>query len=50
MTDAEGNVWDVFGNAVSGPRTGEQLEMTQSFTAMWFAWVAFNPNAEIHFN
>ncbi|MDH3612467.1 MAG: DUF3179 domain-containing protein [Gammaproteobacteria bacterium] len=50
MDDTEGNVWDVFGNAVSGPRTGERLAMTNSYTAMWFAWVAFYPGAEIHFN
>ena len=50
MEDTEGNVWDVFGNAVSGPRSGERLAMTNSFTAMWFAWAAFFPSAEIHFN
>jgi hypothetical protein len=50
MQDNEGSVWDVFGNAVSGPRAGEQLAMTNSYTAMWFAWAAFFPNAEIHFN
>ncbi len=50
MSDTEGNVWDVFGNAVSGPRAGEKLAMTSSYTAMWFAWAAFFPSAEIHFN
>jgi hypothetical protein len=50
MTDPEGNVWDVFGTAVSGPRAGEQLEMTSSYTAFWFAWAAFFPDPEIHFN
>ena len=50
MSDTEGNVWDVFGNAVSGPRAGERLSMTNSFTAMWFAWAAFFPGADIHFN
>ena len=50
MTDGEGNVWDVFGTAVSGPRTGDQLSLMTSFTAYWFAWSAFYPNAEIHFN
>jgi len=50
LQDDEGNVWDVFGTAVSGPRTGEQLGMTNSFIAMWFAWVAFFNGAEIHFN
>jgi hypothetical protein len=50
MSDSEGNNWDIFGNAVSGPRTGVQLERTTSFTAMWFAWAAFFENTEIHFN
>lgn len=50
MSDTEGNTWDVFGTAVSGPRTGEQLARTRSFKAMWFAWGVFFRNAEIHFN
>jgi hypothetical protein len=50
MSDDEGNVWDLFGSAVSGPRAGEQLGMTNSYTAYWFAWVAHFPNAEVHFN
>jgi len=50
MSDGEGNVWDVFGSAVSGPRAGENLLITQSFTAYWFAWAAFFPDPEIHFN
>jgi len=49
MRDDEGSVWDVFGTAVTGPRAGEQLGMTNSYTAMWFAWVAFFNNAEIYF-
>lgn len=50
LQDTEGNTWDVFGIAVSGPRAGERLAMTNSFTAMWFAWAAFFENPEIHFN
>jgi len=50
MTDSEGNVWDVFGTAVSGPRVGTQLESTRSYTALWFAWVAHFTNIEINFN
>ena len=50
MTDSEGNSWDIFGMAVAGPRAGTELSMTDSFTAMWFAWVAFFENPEIHFN
>ena len=50
MTDTEGNVWDIFGKAVSGPRVGTQLELTQSYTAMWFAWIAHFRQVEIFFN
>ena len=50
MSDDEGNVWDAFGTAVSGARAGEQLSMTKSYTAYWFAWVAHFPDTEIHFN
>jgi hypothetical protein len=50
MTDTEGNVWDVFGRAVSGPRAGTELASTQSYTAMWFAWAAFFDQIEIHFS
>ena len=49
MDDDEGNTWDIFGAAVSGPRSGEQLGMTRSYTAFWFAWAAFFENAEIYF-
>ena len=50
MSDNEGNVWDVFGVATSGPRVGEQLAMTSSYTAFWFAWAAHFTDADIHFN
>ncbi len=48
MLDNEGNEWDIFGKAVSGARTGQQLQKTNSYIAYWFAWTAFSPGAEIH--
>jgi len=48
MVDNEGSKWDLFGMAVTGPRTGTQLQKTNSFIAYWFAWTAFFPGAEIH--
>jgi hypothetical protein len=48
MRDNEGNEWDVFGVAVSGPRTGQHLQKTNSYIAYWFAWTAFFPQAVIH--
>jgi hypothetical protein len=50
MTDTEGNQWDIFGTAVSGPRAGTQLGITSSYAAYWFAWATFFENTEIHFN
>jgi hypothetical protein len=50
MSDTEGNVWDIFGTAVSGPRAGAQLSSVNSYTAMWFAWAAHFETVEIHFN
>ena len=48
MEDNEGTQWDVFGYAVSGPRKGTLLKLTKSFTAYWFAWSTFYPDAEIY--
>lgn len=50
LEDSEGNVWDVFGQAVSGPRTGTVLEKTRSYTAYWFAWAVFHDDTMLHFN
>lgn len=38
LKDNEGNVWNIFGMAVSGPATGEQMEEPVSFMAQWWAW------------
>lgn len=43
MTDQEGNRWNLFGEAVEGPRTGARLESFTSYNAYWFAWVDFFP-------
>jgi len=50
LLDDEGNVWDILGRAVSGPRTGAQLGPTRSFVAMWFAWVSHFNQIDINFN
>jgi hypothetical protein len=39
--DQEGNRWDIFGEAVSGPRKGEKLKHTGGYNAYWFAWADF---------
>jgi hypothetical protein len=48
MQDNEGNQWDIFGQAVSGPRSGQRLTLASEFIAFWFAWVAFFPEPLIH--
>lgn len=48
MEDNEGNLWDVFGEAVSGPREGQRLQATTSFMGYWFAWGAFYSDLVIY--
>lgn len=48
MEDNEGNQWDVFGKAVSGPRTGQQLPEVLNYIGYWFSWAAFNENIEVY--
>lgn len=47
LKDNEGNVWDIFGKAVSGPREGERLEYPKSFVAGYWAWEDFYENLNI---
>lgn len=46
LVDDEGTTWDVFGEAIAGPRQGEQLGFPGTNgrvqNAYWFAWAAFN--------
>jgi hypothetical protein len=46
--DNEGNVWSAFGEALSGPRTGERLTPSKSVVSYWFAIGAFYPDPEIY--
>lgn len=48
LQDNEGNKWDVFGFAVEGPRTGEQLKTARAYTGYWYAWADFYPGLGIH--
>ncbi|MEN8230334.1 MAG: DUF3179 domain-containing protein [Bacteroidota bacterium] len=50
MTDSEGNMWDLFGTAVSGPRKGTQLTNARSFIGYWFSFAAFYPHLSIYEN
>ena len=46
--DNEGNEWNIFGRAISGPRTGETLTPARSVVSYWFAIAAFYPNPSIY--
>lgn len=46
--DNEGNMWNVFGEAVLGPRTGEALTPATSVVSYWFAIANFYPNPSIY--
>ncbi|MFP3854035.1 MAG: DUF3179 domain-containing protein [Anaerolineales bacterium] len=48
FTDEEtGSSWNIFGEAISGPLEGEQLEQIVSAEHFWFAWSAFKGDTEI---
>lgn len=47
LEDQEGNLWDVFGFAVDGPRTGQRLKSTQSLMGYWFSFATFYPGIQI---
>jgi hypothetical protein len=47
MTDNEGNSWNIFGEAVEGPRTGQKLISVKGFVGYWFSWAAFYPGLEV---
>lgn len=44
LKDDEGNTWDVFGRATSGPQKGQQLEIFPQMMGYWFAFAAFYPD------
>ncbi|MGE0588677.1 MAG: DUF3179 domain-containing protein [Cyclobacteriaceae bacterium] len=47
LKDNEGDLWDVFGEAVDGPRKGTKLKSVNSYIGYWFSWGAFYPGIEI---
>ncbi|MEL6275858.1 MAG: DUF3179 domain-containing protein, partial [Bacteroidota bacterium] len=48
LQDQEGNIWNLFGTAVSGPRMGQQLVAPTAFIGYWFSWGAFYPDIELY--
>ena len=48
ITDNEGNIWNIFGYAISGPRKGTQLESPRGYVAQEWAWKDFYKNLIIN--
>ena len=48
MEDTEGNTWDIFGFAISGPRKGQRLKAPNSLMGYWFSLATFYPGIEIY--
>jgi thiol-disulfide isomerase/thioredoxin len=42
------SLWDVDGQAQSGPLAGAQLQKLPGIPAFWFAWLAFHPHTELY--
>ena len=48
LRDVEtGSEWTLNGQAVGGPLSGATIPQVATYSAMWFAWAAFNSNTEI---
>jgi hypothetical protein len=47
LIDNENNIYNLFGEVVSGPNEGESLEIPYSMMGYWFAVSAFYPDVEI---
>ncbi len=43
-----GSQWDLFGRAIGGSLKGQRLKSVNSGVHFAFAWLAFNPDSEIH--
>ncbi|MEM1322846.1 MAG: DUF3179 domain-containing protein [Bacteroidota bacterium] len=46
--DEGGTRWNIFGEAIAGPRAGTQLEATVNYIGYWFSWGAFYTVPELH--
>ena len=48
LIDNEGNIYNLFGDVISGPNEGESLEIPYSMMGYWFAVSAFYPDVDIY--
>ncbi|MBX2845364.1 MAG: DUF3179 domain-containing protein [Saprospiraceae bacterium] len=47
MTDNEGNTWSIWGEALSGPRQGENLPLVNGYMGYWLAFPPFHSQVNI---
>jgi len=45
--DQTGSLWNIIGEAIDGPLTGQRLESIVAGEHFWFAWAAFRPDTII---
>ncbi|MBD3630613.1 DUF3179 domain-containing protein [Cyclobacterium sp.] len=48
LVDQEGNQWNLFGEAISGPREGEVLGKFPQMMGFWFSWPPFFENIAVY--
>ena len=46
--DSTGSLWNILGQAVSGPSKGETLKPLTAVNHFWFDWVAFRPETQVY--
>jgi hypothetical protein len=47
VDDTTGTRWNVLGEAVRGPRTGERLKPVTHLDTFWFAWSSYRPETAL---
>jgi len=48
LKDTEGSVWNIFGEAVSGPRIGQKLNSPDQMMGYWFSFATFYSDIDIY--
>lgn len=48
VDEQTGSTWNVLGQAIDGPLTGERLKPIVHGNHFWFAWAAFKPDTIVH--
>lgn len=48
LKDNEGNIWNIFGYAISGARKGEQLQSPKSYASQVWAWKSLYENLKFN--